>query len=123
MPPTSTAVSTRTCSLCSGRSWYQSATATLKLNGYNALGYREVLGISVDDSEAKRFCPQLLHSIKELCLIDNRLLIPDGPYCLGGSVQANVPRQHLPPYREVYFLRNPLSHFPQASQDLFAEAI
>jgi hypothetical protein len=57
----------------------------MKSNGYNALGYCEVLGISVGDSEAKRFCPQLLDSIKELCLIENRLLIPDGPSGLGGS--------------------------------------
>ena len=78
---------------------------------------------SVGDSEAKRFCPQLLDSIKELCLIENSLLIPDGPSGLGGSDQANVPWQQLPPHREVYFLRNQLSHFPQVSQDLFAEAI
>jgi len=65
----------------------------------------------------------LLDSIKELCLIENRLLIPDGPSGLGGSDQANVPGQQLPFHREVYFLRNPLSHYPQVYQDLFAEAI
>ncbi len=63
MPPTSTAVWGRTCRWFRGPSWWQSAAATRKPKGYNALGYREVLGIAVGDSETKVFWRQFLGSI------------------------------------------------------------
>jgi putative transposase len=45
--------------------------------GINALGYREVLGIAVGDSEAEGFWRQFLGSLKERGLAGTRLVISD----------------------------------------------
>jgi putative transposase len=45
--------------------------------GINALGYREVLGIAVGDSEAESFWRQFLGSLKERGLTGTRLVISD----------------------------------------------
>ncbi len=45
--------------------------------GINALGYREVLGIAVGNSEAEGFWRQFLGSLKERGLTGTRLVISD----------------------------------------------
>jgi putative transposase len=54
--------------------------------GINALGYREVLGIAVDDSEAEGFWRQFLGSLKERGLTGTRLVI-----CVGEAFPEGAP--------------------------------
>ncbi len=48
-----------------GRNMQVVSRAVVRAIGINALGYREVLGIAVGDSEAEGFCRQCLGSLKE----------------------------------------------------------
>jgi len=119
MPPTSTAVWGRTCRWCRGPSWWRSATAARKPKGYNALGYLEVLGIAVGDSEAEGFWRQFLGSIKERGLTGTRLVISDAQLGLTAAIRRMFQGSSWQRCR-VHFLRNLLSHVPKAGQDMVA---
>ena len=70
--------------------------------GIDALGYREVLGIAVRDSEAEGFWRQFLSSLKERglagCHPAGDLIHLPGP---DGGDQADVPGLQLASHREV----------------------
>ncbi|QPN71750.1 transposase [Synechococcus sp. CBW1108] len=55
--------------------------------GINVLGYREVLGIAVGDSEAEGFWRQFLGSIKERGLTGTRLVISDAHLGLTAAIR------------------------------------
>ena len=90
--------------------------------GINALGYREVLGIAVGDSEAEGFWRQFLGSLKERGLDGTRLVISDAHLGLTAAIkrmfQGSSWQRCL-----VHFLRNLLSHVPKAGQDMVAAAM
>jgi putative transposase len=83
-----------------GRNMQVCSRAVVVAIGINALGYREVLGIAVGDSEAEGFWRQFLGSLKERGLT-------------GCSWQRC----------RVHVLRNLLSHVPKAGQDMVAAAM
>jgi putative transposase len=58
--------------------------------GINALGFREVLGIAVGDSEAEAFWRQFLGSLKERGLTGTRLVISVGEAFLGGVAHLGL---------------------------------
>ena len=58
-----------------GRNLQVVSRAVVVAIGINALGYREVLGIAVGDSEAEGFWRQFLASLKERGLTGTRLVI------------------------------------------------
>jgi putative transposase len=99
--------------------------------GINALGYREVLGIAVGDSEAEGFWRQFLGSLKERGLTGTRLVISDAHLELTVAIKrmfqgCNWRRTErcaaLRSLCRVHFLRNLLSHIPIAGQDMVAAA-
>ena len=55
--------------------------------GINALGYREVLGIALGDSEAEGFWRQFLGSLKERGLDCTRLVISDAHLGLTAEIK------------------------------------
>jgi putative transposase len=55
--------------------------------GINALGYREVLGIAVGDSEAEGFWREFLGSLKEQGLDGTRLVISDAHLGLTAAIK------------------------------------
>jgi transposase-like protein len=90
--------------------------------GINALGYREVLGIAVGDSEAEGFWRPFLGSLKELGLTGARLVISDAHLGLKAAIKRMF--QGCCWQRCcVHFLRNLLSHVPKAGQDMVAAAM
>ena len=90
--------------------------------GINALGYREVLGIAVGDSEAEGFWRQFLGSLKERGLDGTRLVISDAHLGLTASIRRMFQGCCWQRCR-VHFLRNLLSHVPKAGQDMVAAAM
>lgn len=76
--------------------------------GIKDLGYREVLGIAVGDSEAEGFCRQFLVSLKE--------------WGLTGAIKRMFQGCACRRCR-VHFLRNLLSHVPKGGRDMVAAAI
>jgi putative transposase len=90
--------------------------------GINALGYREVLGIAVGDSEAEGFWRQFLGSLKERGLEGTRLVISDAHLGLTAAIKRMFQGSSWQRCR-VHFLRNLLSHVPKAGQDMVAAAM
>jgi len=90
--------------------------------GINALGYREVLGIAVGDSEAEGFWRQFLGSLKERGLAGTRLVISDAHLGLTAAIKRMFQGSSWQRCR-VHFLRNLLSHVPKAGQDMVAAAM
>ena len=90
--------------------------------GINDLGYREVLGIAVGDSEAEGFWRQFLGSLKERGLTGTRLVISDAHLGLTAAIRRMFQGSSWQRCR-VHFLRNLLSHVPKAGQDMVAAAM
>jgi transposase-like protein len=123
-----------------GRNLQVVSRAVVVANGINALGYREVLGIAVGDSEAEAFWRQFLGSliaagfceVVERGLTGTRLVISDAHLGLtaaikrmfqGCSWRRTERCAALRSLCRVHFLRNLLSHVPKAGQDMVAAAM
>ena len=123
-----------------GRNLQVVSRAVVVAIGINALGFREVLGIAVGDSEAEAFWRQFLGSLKERGLTGTRLVISVGEAFPGGvahlGLTAAIKRMFqgcswrrtdrcaaLRSLCRVHFLRNLLSHVPKAGQDMVAAAM
>ena len=70
-----------------GRNLQVVSRAVVVAIGINALGYREVLGIAVGESEAKGFWRLFLGSLKERGLAGTRLVISDAHLGLTAAIQ------------------------------------
>ena len=105
-----------------GRNLQVVSRAVVVAIGINALGYREVLGIAVGDSEAEGFWRQFLGSLKERGLTGNRLVISDAHLGLTAAIKRMFQGCSWQRCR-VHFLRNMLSHVPKAGQDMVAAAM
>ncbi len=70
-----------------GRNLQVVSRAVVVAIGINALGYREVLGIAVGDSEAEAFWRQFLGSLKERGLTGTRLVISDAHLGLTAAIK------------------------------------
>jgi len=115
-----------------GRNMQVVSRAVVVAIGINVLGYREVLGIAVGDSEAEGFWRQFLGSLKERGLTGTRLVISDAHMRLtaaikrmfqGCSWRRTERCAALRSLCRLHFLRNLLSHVPKAGQDMVAAAI
>jgi putative transposase len=73
-----------------GRNMQVVSRAAVVAIGINALGYREVLGIAVGDSEAEGFWRQFLSSLKERGLTGTRLVISVGESFPGGVAHLGL---------------------------------
>jgi putative transposase len=105
-----------------GRNLQVVSRAVVVAIGINALGYREVLGIAVGDSEAEAFWRQFLGSLKERGLTGTRLVISDAHLGLTAAIKRMFQGSSWQRCR-VHFLRNLLSHVPKAGQDMVAAAM
>jgi putative transposase len=105
-----------------GRNLQVCSRAVVVAIGINALGYREVLGIAVGDSEAEGFWRQFLGSLKERGLTGTRLVISDAHLGLTAAIKRMFQGCAWQRCR-VHFLRNLLSHVPKAGQDMVAAAM
>ena len=105
-----------------GRNMQVVSRAVVVAIGINALGYREVLGIAVGDSEAEGFWRQFLGSLKERGLTGTRLVISDAHLGLTAAIKRMFQGCSWQRCR-VHFLRNLLSHVPKAGQDMVAAAM
>jgi transposase-like protein len=123
-----------------GRNLQVVSRAVVVAIGINALGFREVLGIAVGDSEAEAFWRQFLGSLiaagfceaVERGLTGTRLVISDAHLGLtaaikrmfqGCSWRRTERCAALCSLCRVHFLRNLLSHVPKAGQDMVAAAM
>jgi putative transposase len=102
-----------------GRNMQVVSRAVVVAIGINALGYREVLGIAVGDSEAEGFWRQFLGSLKERGLTGTRLVISDAHLGLTAAIRRMFQGSSWQRCR-VHFLRNLLSHVPKVGQDMVA---
>jgi putative transposase len=73
-----------------GRNLQVVSRAVVVAIGINALGFREVLGIAVGDSEAEGFWRQFLGSLKERGLTGTRLVISVGKAFPGGVAHLGL---------------------------------
>jgi putative transposase len=113
-----------------GRNLQVVSRAVVVAIGINALGYREVLGIAVGDSEAEAFWRQFLSSLiaagfceaVERGLTGTRLVISDAHLGLTAAIKRMFQGCSWQRCR-VHFLRNLLSHVPKAGQDMVAAAM
>jgi putative transposase len=113
-----------------GRNLQVVSRAVVVAIGINALGYREVLGIAVGDSEAEAFWRQFLSSLiaagfceaVERGLTGTRLVISDAHLGLTAAIKRMFQGSSWQRCR-VHFLRNLLSHVPKAGQDMVAAAM
>ena len=105
-----------------GRNLQVVSRAVVVAIGINALGFREVLGIAVGDSEAEAFWRQFLGSLKERGLTGTRLVISDAHLGLTAAIKRMFQGCSWQRCR-VHFLRNLLSHVPKAGQDMVAAAM
>ena len=105
-----------------GRNLQVVSRAVVVAIGINALGYREVLGIAVGDSEAEGFWRQFLGSLKERGLTGTRLVISDAHLGLTAAINRMFQGSSWQRCR-VHFLRNLLSHVPKVGQDMVAAAM
>ncbi|MCS5693974.1 IS256 family transposase [Cyanobium sp. FGCU-6] len=105
-----------------GRTMQVCSRAVVVAIGINALGYREVLGIAVGDSEAEGFWRQFLSSLKERGLDGTRLVISDAHLGLTAAIRRMFQGCSWQRCR-VHFLRNLLSHVHKAGQDMVAAAM
>ncbi|MCP9889429.1 transposase [Cyanobium sp. ATX 6A2] len=105
-----------------GRNMRVVSRAVVVAIGINALGYREVLGIAVGDSEAEGFWRQFLGSLKERGLDGTRLVISDAHLGLTAAIKRMFQGSSWQRCR-VHFLRNLLSHDPKVGQDMVAAAM
>jgi putative transposase len=105
-----------------GRNMQVVSRAVVVAIGINALGYREVLGIAVGDSEAEGFWRQFLGSLKERGLDGTLLVISDAHLGLTAAITRMFQGCSWQRCR-VHFLRNLLSHVPKAGQDMVAAAM
>jgi putative transposase len=105
-----------------GRNMQVCSRAVVVAIGINALGYREVLGIAVGDSEAEGFWRQFLGSLKEHGLTGTRLVISDAHMGLTAAIKRMFQGCSWQRCR-VHVLRNLLSHVPKAGQDMVAAAM
>jgi putative transposase len=96
-----------------GRNMQVCSRAVVVAIGINALGYREVLGIAVGDSEAEGFWRQFLGSLKERGLTGTRLVISDAHLGLTAAIKRMFQGCSWQRCR-LHFLRNLLSHVPKA---------
>lgn len=90
--------------------------------GVRADGGREVLGLSVGDSQDGAFWTQFLRSLRARGLAGVRLVISDaheGLTAAIGAVMAGAAWQRC----RVHFMRNVLSRVPKGSQEMVAAAI
>ena len=113
-----------------GRNLQVVSRAVVVAIGINALGFREVLGIAVGDSEAEAFWRQFLGSLKERGLTGTRLVISVGEAFPGGVAHLGLTAAIKRMFQgcswqrcRVHFLRNLLSHVPKAGQDMVAAAM
>jgi putative transposase len=113
-----------------GRNLQVVSRAVVVAIGINALGFREVLGIAVGDSEAEGFWRQFLGSLKERGLTGTRLVISVGEAFPGGVAHLGLTAAIKRMFQgcswqrcRVHFLRNLLSHVPKAGQDMVAAAM
>ena len=106
-----------------GRNMQVCSRAVVVAIGINALGYREVLGIAVGDSEAEGFWRQFLGSLKERGLTGTRLVISDAHLGLTAAIKRMFQGCCCWQRCRVHFLRNLLSHVPKAGQDMVAAAM
>jgi putative transposase len=121
-----------------GRNLQVVSRAVVVAIGINALGYREVLGIAVGDSEAEAFWRQFLGSLiaagfceaVERGLTGTRLVISVGEAFPGGVAHLGLTAAIKRMFQgcswqrcRVHFLRNLLSHVPKAGQDMVAAAM
>jgi putative transposase len=97
-----------------GRNLQVCSRAVVVAIGINALGYREVLGIAVGDSEAEGFWRQFLGSLKERGLTGTRLVISDAHLGLTAAIKRMFQGCLSWQRCRVHFLRNLLSHVPKA---------
>jgi transposase-like protein len=96
--------------------------AVVIATGVRADGGREVLGLSVGDSEDGAFWTQFLRSLRARGLAGVRLVISDaheGLKAAIGAVMAGAAWQRC----RVHFMRNVLSRVPKGSQEMVAAAI
>jgi transposase-like protein len=70
-----------------GRNMQVVSRAVVVAIGINALGFREVIGIAVGDSEAEGFWRQFLGSLKERGLDGTRLVISDAHLGLTAAIK------------------------------------
>jgi len=105
-----------------GRNMQVCSRAVVVAIGINALGYREVLGIAVGDSEAEGFWRQFLGSLKERGLTGTRLVISDAHLGLTAAIKRMFQGCSWQRCR-VHSLRNLFSHVPKAGQDMVAAAM
>jgi transposase-like protein len=105
-----------------GRNLQVVSRAVVVAIGINALGFREVLGIAVGDSEAEAFWCQFLGSLKERGLTGTRLVISDAHLGLTAAIKRMFQGCSWQRCR-VHFLRNLLSHVPKAGQGMVAAAM
>ncbi len=105
-----------------GRNMQVVSRAVVVAIGINALGYREVLGIAVGDSEAEGFWRQFLRSLNGRGLDGSRLVISDAHLGLTAAIKRMFQGCSWQRCR-VHFLRNLLSHVPSAGQDMRAAAM
>ncbi len=100
-----------------------SRAVVVAIGSINALGYLEVLGIAVGDSEAEGFWRQFLGSLKERGLTGTRMMISDAHLGLTAAIKRMFQGCCWERCR-VHFLRNLLSHhLPKASQEMVAAAM
>jgi len=89
--------------------------------GINAVGYREAIGITLGNSEAEGFWRQFLCSLKQRPGWDPAA---DLGCLLGLAAAINRMFQGSSLQRcRAHFLRNLLSHVPEAGQDMVAASM
>jgi len=97
-----------------GRNMQVVSRAVVVAIGINALGYREVLGIAVGDSEAEGFWRQFLGSLKERGLTGTRLVISDAHLGLTAAIrrmfQGSSWQRCRVHYRPIRFCMHLLFH-------------
>lgn len=96
--------------------------AVVIATGVRADGGREVLGLSVGDSEDGAFWTQFLRSLRARGLSGVRLVISDAHAGLKQAITAVMAGAAWQRCR-VHFMRNVLSRVPKGSQEMVAAAI
>jgi putative transposase len=102
-----------------GRNMQVCSRAVVVAIGSNALGYREVLGIAVGDSEAEGFWRQFFGSLKQRGLTGTRLVISDAYLGLTAAIKRMVQGCSWQRGR----LHVLLSHVSKAGLDMVAAAM
>jgi len=96
--------------------------AVVVATGITAEGNREILGLSIGDSEAETFWSEFLRSLKTRGLAGVRLVISDAHEGLKAAITKNFQGSSWQRCR-VHFARNVLAKVPKASADVVAAAL